>query len=245
VIAIGPGPRLLLFRFGDPDGGHRWVLPGGVVREGESPPDAAARVAVEQLGVDRRELAPLWVEDEEHFFLLPVDPAVIAVSVEGVLATQWWSLPELAMTPEPIVPDRLAVRLGEAAQTAYHAACGHDRAGREAEAVRPYQQALALGLPPADRRGALVGLGSSLRNVGRPAEAVRLLKLAVEEFPGDASLVAFLSLAHHSAGQGAEAVALLLDLALRHAPIGEYARALSGYRDALTAAPPGGIPIPS
>jgi len=116
---------------------------------------------------------------------------------------------------------------------AYRVACDHDRHGREAEAIPNYERALALGLPADDRRGALVGLGSSLRNVGRHADAVAVLRDAVREFPDDASLATFLSLALYSSGDPRAAMVTLLDVVLRHAPVAEYARALSAYRDQL------------
>ena len=119
------------------------------------------------------------------------------------------------------------------ARAAYDRACTHDRAGREAEAIPEYERALAAGLSDDDRRGALVGLGSSLRNVARVAEAVAVLESAVAEFPEDGALRSFLALAHYSAGDGRAAVKELLGLAIRHAPIAPYARALTAYRDEL------------
>jgi tetratricopeptide (TPR) repeat protein len=115
----------------------------------------------------------------------------------------------------------------------YRVACEHDRNGREAEAIPNYELALELGLSAEDRRGALVGLGSSLRNVRRYADAIAVLTRAVREFPEDASLAAFLSLALYSGGDVRSAMVTLLDVVLRHAPVGEYARALSFYRDQL------------
>src|SRR3954469_16492342 len=89
----------------------------------------------------------------------------------------------------------------------YETACEHDRNGREAEAIVNYRRALELGLAGDDRRGALLGLGSSLRNVGEHTESVSALEQAVEEFPEYLPLRAFLSLSQHSAGQTAQAVA--------------------------------------
>jgi tetratricopeptide (TPR) repeat protein len=119
------------------------------------------------------------------------------------------------------------------ALAAYERACGHDSAGREAEAIPEYERALALGLPAETRSQALLGLGSSLRNVGRADESVRLLRAAVGEFPEDAALRCFLGLALHSAGEGRQAMVALLDVALKHAPVGRYMRALGEYRDRL------------
>ena len=79
----------------------------------------------------------------------------------------------------------------------------------------------------------MLGLGSWLRNVGRHADAIRTLTTAVSEFPADAALPAFLALALHSHGDHTQAMTTLLDLVLKHAPIGQYARALRQYRDTL------------
>jgi tetratricopeptide (TPR) repeat protein len=123
------------------------------------------------------------------------------------------------------------------ARAAYDSACQHDKQGEEAAAIPDYERALALGLPPEERWQALLGLGSSLRNVGRHEEAVRVLRAAVAEFPDHAPLRAFLALALHSHGEGREAMVSLLDVALRYAPIGRYARALGEYRDMLARSP--------
>ena len=119
------------------------------------------------------------------------------------------------------------------AMAVYASACAHDGRGEEAEASPDYERALALGLARDERWQALLGLGSSLRNVGRHDESVRVLRAAVAEFPDQAALRAFLALALHSHGEGREALVTLLDLTLQHAPIGPYARALGQYRDLL------------
>ncbi len=116
---------------------------------------------------------------------------------------------------------------------AYRAACAHDRIGEEAEAIPDYELALQLGLSDEDTAGAMLGLGSSLRNVGRFADAVAVLKEGVQRYPQNAGLRAFLGLAHHSNDEAAAAVGVLLDLVIEHAPLDGYDRALSHYRDEL------------
>ena len=61
--------------------------------------------------------------------------------------------------------------MGDGGQ-AFARAAAHDRAGREAEAIPEYEEALRLGLPDEVERRALLGLGSSLRNVERYDDAV-------------------------------------------------------------------------
>ncbi|MFD5182841.1 tetratricopeptide repeat protein [Streptomyces sp. NPDC058372] len=101
----------------------------------------------------------------------------------------------------------------EDAEPAYQTAWAHDVLGLEAEAVPHYRRALALpGLTSADRRGALLGLGSTYRVLGRAEEAVATLSGGVREFPDDAALRAFLSMALYSAGRPKEALELALIL---------------------------------
>ncbi|KOX22551.1 MULTISPECIES: tetratricopeptide repeat protein [unclassified Streptomyces] len=109
----------------------------------------------------------------------------------------------------------LAARWPDDAEVAYQTAWAHDVLGLEAEAVPYYERALDGGsgrLAADDRRGALLGLGSTYRVLGRYEEAVALLTRAVEEFPGDGSLRAFLSMALYNTGRHHESVALLLRL---------------------------------
>jgi tetratricopeptide (TPR) repeat protein len=123
------------------------------------------------------------------------------------------------------------------ARAAYERACRCDSRGEEAAAIPEYERALALGLAPEERCSALLGLGSSLRNVGRHEESVRVLRAAASEFPENAALRAFLALALHSHGEGRQAMVTLLDLVLRYAPVGQYGRALGQYRDLLARTP--------
>jgi tetratricopeptide (TPR) repeat protein len=118
-------------------------------------------------------------------------------------------------------------------QTAFAEACRLDRAGEEEAAIPFYEAALKGGLPRHERSQALLGLGSSLRNVARHDEAVATLARAVAEFPRDAALRAFLALARYSNHDHKEAMTVLLDLVLEYAPIGAYSRALRLYRDQL------------
>jgi hypothetical protein len=84
-----------------------------------------------------------------------------------------------------------------------------DREGYEAEAIPHYEQAIAAGLPDELLRKAMLGLGSSLRNIDRTEESVRVLEDAVERFPDDRALPVFLAFSLWTAGQHAEAFALL------------------------------------
>lgn len=122
----------------------------------------------------------------------------------------------------------------------YELACSFDREGREEEAVAPYKRALALGLPEPHLQGLLLGLGSTLRNVGAFDEAVALLTGAVARYPEHADLRVFLAFARHSAGDHAGAVVTLLDLVMASPGIvlHGYERAIRYYTDELRGVAP-------
>ena len=105
-----------------------------------------------------------------------------------------------------------------------------DREGREREAVGHYRRALAgESLGTDERRGGLLGLGSTLRALGEYEEAVAVLSAARVEFPADRMFEPFLALALYNVGRHAEAVELLVTcLAETTADEG-----IAGYRRAL------------
>jgi len=117
------------------------------------------------------------------------------------------------------------------ARQRYDEACAHDRAGREAEAIPCYEEALELGLGDPWRQQALLGLGSSYRNVLRHADAIALLRDATAEYPDDAALRVFLALALWSGGREREAFALLGKVVVDTADLRGYRRAASMYFD--------------
>jgi tetratricopeptide (TPR) repeat protein len=119
------------------------------------------------------------------------------------------------------------------ARAAVEEAFAHDRAGREADAIPCYERALDLGLPDGLRQQALLGLGSSLRNVRRHRDAVSVLEGAVAEYPEHGGLRFFLALARWSAGEEREAMRVMGGLALDEADLRGYRRAAALYLDEL------------
>jgi tetratricopeptide (TPR) repeat protein len=107
-------------------------------------------------------------------------------------------------------------------------AVAYDREGLEAEAIPHYERAISAGLDDERLAKALLGLGSSLRNVGRLDESVRVLQDAVARFPEHQALPVFLALALWSARRRGEAVALL---ARRLGDGSGYERAIGEYAD--------------
>ncbi|MEU0134572.1 tetratricopeptide repeat protein [Streptomyces sp. NPDC006296] len=107
----------------------------------------------------------------------------------------------------------LTAAFPEAADVAYQTARVHDVLGLEAEAVPYYERSLQKdGLGEEDRRGALLGLGSTYRVLGRFGQAVETLRRGVSEFPDDGALRTFLAMALFNTGEHHEAMQLLLRL---------------------------------
>ncbi|MBO0914893.1 tetratricopeptide repeat protein [Streptomyces laculatispora] len=105
----------------------------------------------------------------------------------------------------------LAARYPQDTAIAYQTAWSHDSLGLEAQAVPFYERALeGPGLPAEYRHGAFVGLGSTLRVLGRYEAARGVLRLGLEEFAHDASLLTFLAMTLYNLGDSREAVRTLL-----------------------------------
>ncbi len=92
----------------------------------------------------------------------------------------------------------------------YHFAWLHDTMGLEHEAIPYYETAIANGLPDAELRGALLGLGSTYRTIGRYEDAVTTLKRGMMHFPQAMEFPVFLAMALYNTAQHKEAVQLLL-----------------------------------
>ncbi|WP_373314544.1 tetratricopeptide repeat protein [Streptomyces longispororuber] len=105
----------------------------------------------------------------------------------------------------------LSERCPDDAEVAYQTAWVHDTLGLEAEALPHYVRAIQLpGLSDDDRRGALLGLGSTYRILGKYPEAVATLRDASAEYPDDGALRAFLAMALYNTGRSRDAMEILL-----------------------------------
>lgn len=116
----------------------------------------------------------------------------------------------------------------------YELACTYDPQGKEQEAIPHYDRALALGLAGEDRRGALLGLGSSYRCVERYDDAVCTLRQGIEEFPQAEEFRLFLALALYSAGAHRDAMTVLLHHIANHSAQPDavrFRRAIQFYAD--------------
>jgi tetratricopeptide (TPR) repeat protein len=111
-------------------------------------------------------------------------------------------------------------------------AYAHDSAGREHEAVEHYRRAFELGVPEDELEGALVGFGSTLRNVGEVEESVRVLTDAVRRFPENTALRVFLAYALWSGDSRPDAMRALVDALYvgdTRPELARYERAIRGY----------------
>jgi tetratricopeptide (TPR) repeat protein len=105
-----------------------------------------------------------------------------------------------------------------------------DSGGDEHGAVLHYERALEAGVPDELLQKALLGYGSTLRNVGRNDDSVRVLQEAVERFPDNDALPVFLSFSLWTAGRRGEALATL---ARRLAEGTGYERSIGGYSEEI------------
>jgi tetratricopeptide (TPR) repeat protein len=116
----------------------------------------------------------------------------------------------------------------------YQAGWTLDRMGLETEAAPYYERAIAAGLAGDDLRGALLGLGSTYRVIGRDADAVRTLAVGVARFPDDGAMRTFYALALYSAGEHTRASQEFLRVILASSAdpqIARYRNALAEYRE--------------
>ncbi len=82
---------------------------------------------------------------------------------------------------------------------------------RAADALPHYEKAIALGLPPNELSGALIGLGSTLRTLGQLDRSAEVLRSGHLQFPDNPEFAAFLALTLHQQGKHAEALRLALE----------------------------------
>lgn len=107
---------------------------------------------------------------------------------------------------------QLDARFPNVAEINYQLAWTCDVLGRETEALPFYEKAVALGLPSNELSGALLGLGSTLRNLGQHERSAEVLRSGRAQFPDNREFDVFLALTLHDLGQHTEATRLLLEV---------------------------------
>ncbi len=116
------------------------------------------------------------------------------------------------------------------------AAFEHDRRGQEADAVSHYEAALKGHLPADLRRECLLGLGSTLRSLGRYREAFDVLDNGRREFGEAGEFTVFLAMVAYNLQRHHEAVSLLLTALVEYTDdpaIAGYAAAIRQYAQDL------------
>lgn len=107
-----------------------------------------------------------------------------------------------------------------------------DRKGKEAEAIEYYRLALkAGGLSDAQLHGALIGISSSYRNVGKFNLSVKYISQALKLYPNDPRIILFASLSYHSVAKPHLATKLLANYLMEQekTAIGGYIKPLKYY----------------
>lgn len=104
----------------------------------------------------------------------------------------------------------LDTRHPNVAEIAYQIAWTSEVLGNDANALPHYEKAVALGLPPNEHSGALLGLGSTLRRLGQLERSREVLESGRIQFPQNREFEAFLALTLHDLGRHAEALRLAL-----------------------------------
>lgn len=118
----------------------------------------------------------------------------------------------------------------------YQMAWTFDFMGKESEAVPFYEKAISNGLSGDDRKGAMLGLGSTYRCLGEYSKSLKVFDQAVEEFAEDRSLKVFRALTLHNLGKSEEGMGQLLIQLLDTTgdrTIKSYEKALRFYSDKL------------
>lgn len=141
-------------------------------------------------------------------------------------------------------PDQALILLAELLKASpndpiinYQMAWTCDFMGKESEAVPFYEKAIANGLSGEDRKGAMLGLGSTYRCLGEYQKSLKIFDQATNEFSEELSLKVFRALTLHNLGKSEESIRQLLiplldttnDLSIK-----SYDKALRFYSDKLS-----------
>ena len=104
----------------------------------------------------------------------------------------------------------LAQRHPNIAEIHHQLAWTYDILDRAAEALPHYERAIALGLPPNELSGALLGLGSTLRELGVLDRSSEVLRSGQAQFPENREFDVFLALTLHAQANYGEAMKILV-----------------------------------
>lgn len=106
---------------------------------------------------------------------------------------------------------RLDAKHPNVAEINFQLAWTCDGLDRADDALPYYEKAIALGLPPNELSGALIGLGSTLRTLGQLERSAEVLRSGKVQFPLNVEFDVFLALTLHAQDKHAESLRLVLD----------------------------------
>lgn len=126
VILIDPRERVLLLWHSRPGDDDHWAPPGGGIEVGENSKQAANRELREEVGlaaVTLRRPVAVWQHRFSYHGVLTLQHETIYsarlasaetphgapedLACDGIKATRWWSLPELALSADDVWPHGL------------------------------------------------------------------------------------------------------------------------------------------
>ncbi|MEZ0480371.1 tetratricopeptide repeat protein [Planococcus sp. SSTMD024] len=118
----------------------------------------------------------------------------------------------------------------------YQCAWSFDLLGEEEKAVPFYEKAISLGLEGKELEGALLGLGSTYRTLGRYHESKETFLKGVELCPTNNAMKTFLAMTLYNLKEHQEAMEILLQCLVKTTgdeDIQSYKRAIEFYSDKL------------
>ena len=149
----------------------------------------------------------------------------------------WASASEMADVDMVAAIDALVLeRDQDDAAAVFEAASARDYAGLESEAEPLYRRAIELGLDEETLPRAVIQLASTLRNLDRSSEGIRLLEDLLHEHPADewtGPAAAFLALCLVSRGDERDAASVALAALADYLPV--YSGSVRSYAIELAA----------
>ncbi|MCA0988563.1 tetratricopeptide repeat protein [Guptibacillus algicola] len=118
----------------------------------------------------------------------------------------------------------------------YQCAWSFDVLGKESEAVPLYEKAIELGLPSSELEGALLGLGSTYRTLGKYEKSKGVFLKGLEQFPNNRAIQVFYAMTLYNLGENGKAMEYLLTNLVETTSdesILSYRKAIEFYSDKL------------
>ncbi|WP_377890895.1 tetratricopeptide repeat protein [Alkalihalobacillus sp. R86527] len=118
----------------------------------------------------------------------------------------------------------------------YQCAWSFDVLGKESEAVPHYEKAIELGLPSNELEGALIGLGSTYRTLGKYEKSKAVFLNGMDHFPNNRAIQVFYAMTLYNLGEHQEAMEYLLTNLVettKDDTILSYRKAITFYADKL------------